>query len=136
MNRILDMYGIKEGVKSKKRFEQIFITHIPSSEIFLENDIVWFEKPKFFFNVRKNTEQNNRDVNYITEPEIRIAVLLVVDTAISIAKEDIPKDVANVFNIPKLSAKFKAKTKMIIDELIEKKYLIDGEKISLNKELN
>lgn len=135
MKRIFEIYGIKEGVKSKKRFEEIFKAHIPSTEIFVEKDILWFEKPRYFFNVRKNVNGKERDINLITEPEIRIGILLVVDTAISISKEDIAKDVANLFNVPKLSAKFKAKTKMLIEELIEKKYLIDGEKITLNKEI-
>jgi superfamily I DNA and/or RNA helicase len=135
MERIFEIYGIKEGVKTKRRFEEILNTHVPSTEIFMEKDLLWFEKPKFFFNVRKNCDKGNRDVNLITEPEIRIGILLVVDTAISISKEDIPKDVANLFNVPKMSAKFKAKCKMLIDELIEKKYLINGDKITLNKEV-
>jgi superfamily I DNA and/or RNA helicase len=134
MDRIFEIYGIKEGVKSKRRFEEILKAHTPSTEIYIEKDTLWFEKPKYFFNLRKNKGENNRDINLITEPEIRIGILLVVDTAISISKEDIPKDVANLFNVPKLSAKFKAKCKMLIEELIEKKYLINGEKITLNKE--
>jgi len=131
MEKIFEIYGVKEGIKTKRRFEDILNTHFPSTEIFVENDILWNEKPKYFYNVRKN----NRDINYITEPEIRIGILLVVDTAISISKEDIPKDVANIFGVPKISAKFKAKTKILVDELIEKKYLIEGEKITLNKDV-
>jgi len=133
MERIFEIYGVKEGVKTKRRFDEILNTHVPSTEIFIENNNLWNEKPRYFFNVRRNSDKI-REVNYITEPEIRIGILLVVDTAISISKDDIPKDVANIFNVPKMSAKFKAKTKMLIDELIEKKYLIDGEKITLNKD--
>jgi very-short-patch-repair endonuclease len=133
MKRIFDIYGVKEGVKSKKRFDEIITTHVPSTEIFMEKETLWFEKPKFFYNLRKNVK-GERDINEMTEPEIRIGILLIVDTAISISKEDIPKDVANLFNVPKMSAKFKAKCKILIDELIEKKYLINGEKITLNKE--
>jgi hypothetical protein len=135
MERIFEIYGVKEGIKTKKRFEEIFKTHVPSTEIFVDKDVLWFEKPRYFYNLRKNTEKNYRNINFITEPEIRIGILLVVDTAISIRKEDIPKDVANLFYVPKLSAKFKARCKMLIDELVEGKYLIDGEKITLNKEI-
>lgn len=137
MERIFGIYNIKEGVKSKRRFEEILNTHLPSTEIFMDKNLLWCEKPRYFFNIRKNKEQV-RDVSYITEPEIRIGILLVVDTAISISKDDIPKDVSNLFEVPKMSAKFKAKTKILIDELIERKYLIDGEKITLNrdKEIN
>ncbi|MCX8200003.1 MAG: DUF3320 domain-containing protein [Candidatus Micrarchaeota archaeon] len=134
MKRIFECYGVKDGTRARNRFDEILGLHLPSQDIFIEGDIYWASEPRFMFNIRRS-DAEIRPLNLIPMPEIRLAVLLVVSNAISIAREDIPREVLAIFGAPKITPKFKGRVGVAIDELIEKGYLSeDSGKIIIDKE--
>ncbi len=136
MKRIFDGFGVKGSKKSKARFEEIIQMHLPNNELALDDhDVFWHGDPKFAYNIRK-CSLDVRPLNMIPISEIRFAVLLVVDNAISISRKDIPKEVGNIFGAAKITPKFKAKVNLAIDDLFNKKYILtnDDGKIAINKD--
>ena len=134
MKRLFECYGIKEGVRTKNRFDEVLDSHLPAPEVTIDGELYWAQEPKFMFNIRRS-DAEIRPMNYIPLPEIRLAVLLVVSNGISISGEDIPKEVAAIFGAPKMSPKFKARVNLATEELIERKYLSeDSGKIIVNKD--
>jgi very-short-patch-repair endonuclease len=134
MKRLFECYGVKEGVRTKNRFDEVLDSHLPVPDVTIEGELYWAQEPKFMFNIRRS-DAEIRSMNYIPLPEIRLAVLLVVSNGISISNEDIPKEVAAIFGAPKMSPKFKARVNLATEELIERKYLSeDSGKIIVNKD--
>ncbi len=132
MERVFGVFGVKDSAKSRARFNTVIEMHSPDHDITLDDGVFWMGERKFFFPVRKGGE-DERPQNYITMPELRLAVLIVADNAISIAKEDMPKEVAALFSIKRASPKFRARVNLAVNELISEGYLNDGEKITVNK---
>lgn len=134
MKRIFECYGVKDGVRARNRFDEVLNLHLPCQDIKIDGELYWPGEPRFMFNIRRS-DAEIRPLNYIPAPEIRLAVLLVVSNAISIAREDIPREVLVIFGAPKMIPKFKGRVGVAVDELIEKGYLSeDSGKIIINKE--
>lgn len=134
MKRIFDGFGVKESKKSKTRFESVLSMHLPTNEIQLdEYDVFWYGSPRFAYNIRK-CPLDIRPVNLIPIQEVRLAVLLVIDNAISISAKDIPREVGRIFGVGKVTPKFKAKINLAVDDLFKKKYILTNEdgKIIIN----
>ncbi len=135
MHRILDMYGLKATKKAVDRFNEILRIHLPAEGIYLDDDdIFWTNEPVFAINIRRSSV-DVRPLQYIPPAELRLAVLIVVDNAISIDRDDIPKDVAKLFGGRRTTPKFKALVGRLVDELIQKGFLSTNEegKIILNR---
>ncbi|MGC8924286.1 MAG: DUF3320 domain-containing protein [Candidatus Micrarchaeia archaeon] len=134
MDRIFAMFGIKKNERNIRRFEEVLALHLPNDEIFIDGTVVWSDKPKYFYTVRTGGDKA-RKPDYITLPELRLAILIVVSNAISISKEDIPREVLAIFGMPKRAPKFKGRVNLAVEELIRKGYLAeDGDKIMVSRE--
>ncbi len=133
--RILDVYGLRSNKGTQERFNEILNIHLPAEGIYLDDDgIFWTEEPPFAINIRRSTT-DIRPLHLIPPAEVRLAVLLVVDNAISIAKDDVSKETAKFFGSKRTTPKFKALVGRVIDELIDKGFLKynDENKLVLNR---
>ncbi|MCX8205909.1 MAG: DUF4011 domain-containing protein [Candidatus Micrarchaeota archaeon] len=132
-SRIFSAFGVKESASAKRRFDEVLAMHKEDPDVTFDGELVWWGQPKLFVEVRRSDDDNSRQ-GHIPLPEIRLAVLIVVDSAKSILREDIPRDVAKIYGIGRMSPKFRARVNLAINELLANNYLKEGEKVTVNPE--
>jgi hypothetical protein len=103
-------------------------------EIIVSEDFLWPQRHDLSFVVRQN-ESASRSIDRIPLEEVQLAVALILDSGISMTREDLVVETTRLFGYERVGSRIRDRVDAAVDDLAVRGLLDEGPRISLGASL-